>query len=114
MYRLSFRARSETDVNTPRAITSRSTRANQISTWFSQEEYVGVKCSCTLGLVFKKGLHELGFVCRQIVQDDVNFLGGGALRQDLLQKIHELLAGMSSGGFAVDAASLCVERRVEG
>ena len=27
----------------PRAITSRSILANQSSTWFSQDEYVGVK-----------------------------------------------------------------------
>ena len=47
MYRMSLRERSCTELNTPRAITSRSIRANQISTWFSQDEYVGVKCSLT-------------------------------------------------------------------
>ena len=41
---MSFLFRSGTEVNTPRAITSRSILANQSSTWFSHEEYVGVKC----------------------------------------------------------------------
>ena len=35
--------RSETEVKIPRAMTSRSILANQISTWLSQDEYVGVK-----------------------------------------------------------------------
>jgi hypothetical protein len=43
MYFMSLRDRSATEVNTPRVITSRSILANQISTWFSQDEYVGVK-----------------------------------------------------------------------
>jgi hypothetical protein len=38
-----LRAKSETEVKMPRAMTSRSILANQISTWLSQEEYVGVK-----------------------------------------------------------------------
>lgn len=41
---MSFLFRSETEVNTPRAMTSRSILANHSSTWLSQEEYVGVKC----------------------------------------------------------------------
>ena len=44
MYRMSFLLRSVTEVNTPRAMTSRSILANHNSTWFSQDEYVGVKC----------------------------------------------------------------------
>ena len=43
MYRMSFLLKSGTEVNTPRAITSRSILANHSSTWFSQDEYVGVK-----------------------------------------------------------------------
>ena len=39
-----FRLRSFTDVKMPRAMTSRSSFENQISTWLSHEEYVGVKC----------------------------------------------------------------------
>lgn len=41
---MSFRFGSGTEVNTARAMTSRSILANHSSTWFSQEEYVGVKC----------------------------------------------------------------------
>lgn len=44
MYCMGFRFRSGTEVNTPRAMTSRSILANHNSTWFSQDEYVGVKC----------------------------------------------------------------------
>src|SRR3546814_8305885 len=46
---MSFRFRSGSEVNTPRAITSRSILANHNSTWLSQDEYVGVKCMCTFG-----------------------------------------------------------------
>jgi hypothetical protein len=38
MYRMIFRLRSDTEVKIPRAITSRCSLENQISTWFSQEE----------------------------------------------------------------------------
>ena len=38
MYFISLRERSATEVKTPRAITSRSIFANQISTWFSHDE----------------------------------------------------------------------------
>ena len=39
---MSFRSRSLTETKMPRAITSRWILENQISTWLSQEEYVGV------------------------------------------------------------------------
>ena len=37
MYRISFRRRLETEVKTPRAMTSRSILANHSSTWLSQD-----------------------------------------------------------------------------
>jgi hypothetical protein len=40
-----FLFRSETEVNTPRAMTSRSILENHNSTWFSHDEQVGVKCT---------------------------------------------------------------------
>jgi hypothetical protein len=49
MERVSLRARSRTELKTPRAMTWRSILENQISTWFSQDEYVGVKWSFTFG-----------------------------------------------------------------
>jgi hypothetical protein len=42
MYRMSFLFKSETEVNTPRAMTSRSISPNHSLTWLSHEEYVGV------------------------------------------------------------------------
>src|SRR5688500_19856662 len=59
MYFISFLDRSATEVNTPRAITSRSIFANQISTWLSHEEYVGVKWNFTLGLSSRNSLTAL-------------------------------------------------------
>jgi hypothetical protein len=38
IYRMSFRLRSGTEVNTPRSITSRSILAHHNSTWLSQDE----------------------------------------------------------------------------
>ena len=46
---MSVRLRADTEVKTPRAITSRSILANHRSTGLSQEEDVGVTCSGTLG-----------------------------------------------------------------
>src|SRR5262245_36666472 len=54
MYRRILRARSATDVKTPRASTSRSTFKNHSSTWFSHDEYVGVKCSRTFAWFRRK------------------------------------------------------------
>ena len=54
MHRRNFRARSETEVKTPRAITSRSIFANQSSTWLSHgnklgevKGYAGTRNYCT-------------------------------------------------------------------
>lgn len=42
---MSFLFRSVAEVNTPKAMTSRSISANHNSTWFSQDEYFGVEWS---------------------------------------------------------------------
>ena len=39
---MSFLSRSLIDVKTPRVMRSRWMRANQFSTWFNHDEYVGV------------------------------------------------------------------------
>ena len=49
MYLRSLRARSATEEKTPREITSRWILPNQISTWLSHDEYVGVKWKRTFG-----------------------------------------------------------------
>ena len=48
----------------PRSITWRWIFANQISTWFSQEEYVGVKWNFTLGFASRK-LPTAGALCAE-------------------------------------------------
>src|SRR5262245_38844331 len=101
MYRISFRAKSLTDVNMPRAMTSRSIRPNQISTWLSQEEYVGVKCSLHVRVLLQKLRDFLGLVSGEVVEDDVDLLSRLALLHDLLQEGNELFTGMPSRGFAV-------------
>ena len=42
MYRMSFLSMPLIEVKTPRVMTSRWMRANQFSTWFNYDEYVGV------------------------------------------------------------------------
>src|ERR1700722_14192919 len=54
------------------------------------------------------------FVRGEVVEDDVNLLPRGAQGYDLLQKGDELTAGIAGSGFAVDATSGGVQRRIQG
>src|ERR1035437_3515223 len=56
----------------------------------------------------------LSFVGGEIVEDDVNLLPRRAQGYDLLQKGHELVAGVASGSFAVNATGGGIERRIQG
>jgi hypothetical protein len=58
--------------------------------------------------------HQIGFVGRQIVQDDVNLLVPGAQRDDFLEESNEFTAGVSSGGFAVDSPGGRVQGGIQG
>ena len=69
----------------PRSITSRWSLPNQLSTWFSQDEYVGVKWNWTFGMLLKKALDQIRFMSGEVVQDNVYFALSGLDRDDFLQ-----------------------------
>ena len=54
-----------------------------------------------------------GTMGREIIGDDMNFFGRCLAGNDLLEKSHELRAGMAGRSFAEDFATLEVERRKE-
>jgi hypothetical protein len=53
--------------------------------------------SKTPSMVGKEAIHELGFVGREVVHDEVDFLAGGFHGDDLLEKADELLASVAAG-----------------
>jgi hypothetical protein len=63
------------------------------------------------------GLEELenmlGFMCAQVVGDDVNLSALGLAGDDLVEKADKLCSGMPSGGLSHDVASASVERRIQ-
>ena len=64
------------------------------------------------------GLEELenilGFMCAQVVGDDVNLLAIRLAGDDLIQKVDKLGAGMPSGGLSHDVAGASVQRCIQG
>src|SRR6516165_7767261 len=54
-----------------------------------------------------------GTMSREIIGDDMNFLGRSLASNDLLEKSHEFRAGMAGRSFAENFATLGVERRKE-
>jgi hypothetical protein len=54
-----------------------------------------------------------GTMSREIIGDDMNFLGRGLASNDLLEKSHELRAGMAGRASAEHFTTLGVERRKE-
>ena len=69
----------------PRAMTSRSILSNQISTWLSQDDYVGLSESGRADVLKELADHRR-FVGGEIVEDDVNRLSRCARGYDLLQE----------------------------
>ena len=63
------------------------------------------------------GLEELenmlGFMCAQVVGDDVNLSALGLASHDLAQKADKLGAGMPSAGLTHDIAGASVQRRIQ-
>ena len=63
------------------------------------------------------GLEELenmlGFMCAQVVGDDVNLSAIGLAGDDLVEKVDKLGTGMLSGGLSHDVAGASVERRIQ-
>src|SRR5215472_10414489 len=61
----------------------------------------------------QKRLYLRGLVCRQIVEDDVDFLFRFTATDDLLQKAHELLTGMPWSGFPLHLARPHIQGSVQ-
>ena len=63
------------------------------------------------------GLEELenmlGFMCAQVVGDDVNLSALGLAGDNLVEKVDKLGTGMLSGGLSHDVAGASVERRIQ-
>lgn len=56
---------------------------------------------------------QLGFVRREVVDNDVDFLIGWATIGYLPKEVNELAAGMAGGGFSDDLAGSSVQRSLE-
>src|ERR1700739_1361601 len=65
------------------------------------------------GILFQKLTYQRGFVSREIVQDDVDLLVPGALRDNFFEESNELAAGMARGGFAVNPPAGRVQSRIQ-
>ena len=63
------------------------------------------------------GLEELenilGFMCTQVVGDDVNLSAIRLAGDDLIQKVDKLRAGMPSGGLSHDVTGASVQRCIQ-
>jgi len=67
-----------------------------------------------MGVPLQELFDLVGFVRRQIVQDDVNLLARVAAGDHLLEKTHELRTGMPLSGLALHLSRLHIQRSVEG
>ncbi len=92
MYRISFRRRSVTEVNTPGAMTTRSIFENQSSTWFSHDEYVGVIVEPDVRMGDEKGADLLRLMSGEIVDDDVDFASPRLRLDDKREEGDKLIA----------------------
>ena len=97
----------------PRSITSRWSLLNQLSTWFSQDEYVGVKWNWTFGMLLKKALDQIRFMSGEVVQDNVYIPIRGLRGHHFLQKRDKLWGGVSRGCLTDDFPGLGVESGVQ-
>jgi hypothetical protein len=66
-----------------------------------------------LGMVSQELGDPLGLMRPEVVGDDVDFPLLGFERDDLAQKCHELLGGVTGGGLTKDVAAFGVERSIE-
>ncbi len=64
-------------------------------------------------MILKKAGDFRGLMRRKIIENHVNVLLGLAEPNHLMQKIHELIAGVAHCRFAVDLAAMHIESGVE-
>jgi hypothetical protein len=73
----------------------------------------GSEVKLHVGMIGKEILHELRFMGRQVVQNDVDFLLGWATGDDLAQEGDEFCAGVTGRGPSVNLSRLGVEGGVK-
>src|SRR6218665_3767710 len=85
-------------------------RENQFSTWFSHDEYVGVKCMRTLPCCTRKSPTRW-VLAADVVADDMDLLPLALAGDDVGKEGDELLAGVARRGLAQHLAGGGVQRR---
>ena len=95
---MSLRAKSLTEVKTPRAITSRSILANQFSTWPGGVGRREVQMN--LGVGSDKLFHPAGLMSREIVCDQMNLLATWLIGDQFREEGDKFLTGVARCGFA--------------
>ena len=65
------------------------------------------------GMLLQEVADRLGFVGREIVEDDMNLLSWRAQGRHFFEEGNELAAGVASGGFAVHPAGGGVQRGIQ-
>jgi hypothetical protein len=63
-------------------------------------------------MLFEEVSNELGFVGREVVEDDMNVLPGRAQRHHLFEEGNKVTAGVAGGGSSVYVAGLGVQRGI--
>src|SRR5438046_10494303 len=99
----------------PRAMTSRSILANQISTWFSQEEGRMGRGEVKLHarMLCEELSNRLRFMSGEVVDNDMNLLPRRAQGYDFIQESKEITTAVPGRGFSVHPAGFGVQRGIE-
>jgi len=87
---MSFLRKSGTDVNTPRAMTSRSILANQSSIWFKPGGIGRSEVQMNLRMSIQKVVDLSGLMGREVVGNHVNLFAARLVDNDVRQERDEL------------------------
>jgi hypothetical protein len=112
MYFRSFRARSATEVNTPRDNVALDLGKPQFHL-IEPGRIRGREMEADSGMLLQKLLHRFGFVGGEIVQHDVNLSCPARFPQQPPQKHQELSAGISLRSVALHPAGLHVQGGIQ-
>jgi hypothetical protein len=112
MYFRSFRARSATEVNTPRDNVALDLGKPQFHL-IEPGRIRGREMEADSGMLLQKLLHRFGFVGGEIVQHDVNLSCPARFPQQPPQKHQELRAGISLRSVALHPAGLHVQGGIQ-
>ena len=101
---MSFRRRSGTEVNTPRAMTSRSIFENQISTWLSPRRVRWRELKSQIRVIAEELFDAFALLSRKVVQDHMDLFPVWLGSDDRGEERHELLARVAGDGLAENFA----------